>query len=87
MFRSALCSPFAPAFRFRECHSIRPCIAQSLSLTEACLRENRLHGSEGGEGESPFRPLCSQRMLMFARPRLDIVEPLYIPVHLVPLSY
>jgi hypothetical protein len=23
------------------------------------VRENRLHGSEGGEGESPFRPLCS----------------------------
>ena len=22
------------------------------------MRENRLHGSEGGEGESPFRPLC-----------------------------
>ena len=31
--------------------------------------------------------LPSQRMLMFARPRLDIVEPLHIPVHLVPLSY
>ena len=38
MFRSALCSPFAPAFRFRECHSIRPCPAQSLSLTEAFLQ-------------------------------------------------
>jgi putative transposase len=25
------------------------------------VRENRLHGSEGGEGESPFRPLCSYR--------------------------
>ena len=31
--------------------------------------------------------LPSQRMLMFARPRLDIVEPLHIPVHLVSLSY
>jgi len=41
VFRSALCSPFAPAFRFRECHSIRPCTAQSLSLTEACLRDYR----------------------------------------------
>jgi hypothetical protein len=41
MFRSALCSPFAPAFRFRKCHSIRPCTAQSLSLTEACLRDYR----------------------------------------------
>jgi hypothetical protein len=42
VFRSALCSPFAPAFRCRECHSIRPCTAQSLSLTEACLRDYRL---------------------------------------------
>jgi hypothetical protein len=41
VFRSALYSPFAPAFRFRECHSIRPCTAQSLSLTEACLRDYR----------------------------------------------
>ena len=24
------------------------------------MRENRLHGSEGGEGESPFRPLSSR---------------------------
>jgi len=23
------------------------------------VRENRLHGSEGGEGESPFRPLST----------------------------
>ena len=23
------------------------------------MRENRLHGSEGGEGESPFRPLST----------------------------
>src|SRR4029453_13581825 len=30
MFRSALCPPFAPALRLRECHSIRPCTAQSL---------------------------------------------------------
>ena len=29
----------------------------------------------------------SQRMLMFARPRLDIVEPLHIPIPLVLLSY
>jgi hypothetical protein len=28
--RSALCSPFAPAFRSRECHNIRPCTVQSL---------------------------------------------------------
>jgi Amidase len=41
VFRPALCSPFAPAFRFRECHSMRPCTAQSLSLTEACLRDYR----------------------------------------------
>jgi hypothetical protein len=41
VFRSALCSPFAPAFRFRECQSIRPCPTQSLSLTEACLRNYR----------------------------------------------
>jgi hypothetical protein len=40
-FRSALCSPFAPAFRSRECHSIRPCTARSLPLTEACLRFSR----------------------------------------------
>ena len=26
------------------------------------MRENRLHGSEGGEGESPFRPLSERCM-------------------------
>jgi hypothetical protein len=41
MCRSALYSPFAPAFRSRECHKIRPCTAQSLSLTEARLRNYR----------------------------------------------
>jgi hypothetical protein len=41
MFRSGLYSRFAPAFRSRECHSIRPCIAQSLPLTEARLRNYR----------------------------------------------
>ncbi len=25
------------------------------------MRENRTHGSEGGEGESPFRPLSNSR--------------------------
>ena len=39
--RSVLCSPFAPAFRYRECHNIRPCTAQSLPLTEARLRNYR----------------------------------------------
>ena len=41
MFRSALCSLFAPAFRSRECHSIRPCTVQSLPLAEARLRNYR----------------------------------------------
>ena len=41
MCRSALYSPFAPAFRSRECHTIRPCTVQSLSLTEADLRHYR----------------------------------------------
>jgi hypothetical protein len=41
VFRSALYSPFAPAFRSRECHNIRPCTVQSLPLTEACLRNYR----------------------------------------------
>lgn len=41
MCRSGLYSQFAPAFRFRECHSIRPCIVQSLPLTEARLRNYR----------------------------------------------
>jgi hypothetical protein len=30
--------PVAPAFRCRECHSIRPCTVVSLPLTEACRR-------------------------------------------------
>jgi len=30
------------------------------------VRENRLHGSEGGEGESPFRPLSSEIIQSFA---------------------
>ena len=29
------------------------------------MRENRLHGSEGGEGESPFRPLSMGQTLSF----------------------
>lgn len=41
MCRSALYSRFAPAFRFRECHSIRPCTVRSLPLTEARLRNYR----------------------------------------------
>jgi hypothetical protein len=41
VFRSALYSPFAPAFRSRECHNNRPCTVQSLPLTEACLRNYR----------------------------------------------
>jgi len=41
MFRSALYSPLAPAFRSRECHNIRPCTVQSLPLPEACLRNYR----------------------------------------------
>ena len=41
MFRSALCSLFAPAFRSRECHIIRPCTVWSLPLTEARLRHYR----------------------------------------------
>ncbi len=32
--------------------------AQGNHRLESRVRENRLHGSEGGEGESPFRPLC-----------------------------
>jgi len=35
VFRSALYSPFAPAFRSWECHNIRPCTGESLPLTEA----------------------------------------------------
>ena len=41
MFRSALCSLFAPTFRYRECHIIRPCTVRSLPLTEARLRDYR----------------------------------------------
>ena len=41
MFRSALYSPFAPAFRYRQCHTLRPCTVQSRSLTEARLRNDR----------------------------------------------
>jgi hypothetical protein len=33
--------PVAPAFRCRECHSIRPCTVVSLPLTEACRRVSR----------------------------------------------
>ena len=40
MFRSALCSPFAPPFGFGVGCGIPPCI-QSLSLTEVCLRDYR----------------------------------------------
>jgi hypothetical protein len=36
-----LCSLFAPAFRSRECHTIRPCTVRSLPLTEARLRNYR----------------------------------------------
>ncbi len=42
MFRSALYSLFAPAFRSRECHNIRPCTVQSLPLTEARLQDYRI---------------------------------------------
>ncbi len=69
--RCALYSLFAPAFRSRECHTIAPCTVASLLLSEACLRENRLHGSEGGEGESPFRPLSISLM---AHPGLCNIE-------------
>ena len=31
------------------------------------MRENRLHGSEGGEGESPFRPLSTGAMSPIGR--------------------
>ena len=41
MFRSALCSLLAPAFRSRECHTIRPCTVLRLPLTEARLRDCR----------------------------------------------
>jgi hypothetical protein len=41
MFRSALCSLFAPAFRSQECHTIRPCTVRRLPLTEARLRHYR----------------------------------------------
>jgi hypothetical protein len=41
VFRSALYSPLAPAFRSRERHNIRPCPVQRLPLTEARLRNYR----------------------------------------------
>jgi hypothetical protein len=31
------------------------------------VRENRLHGSEGGEGESPFRPLFRGKLSHYQR--------------------
>ena len=31
---------------------------------ESRVRENCTHGSEGGEGESPFRPLCAPAMAL-----------------------
>ena len=63
VFRSALCSPFAPAFRFRECHSIRPCTAQSLlphRSLPAGLPHKPLHtvlhhlGIEGHQARGPW---------------------------------
>ena len=33
------------------------------------MRENRLHGSEGGEGESPFRPLSTLRFRRGEQPQ------------------
>src|SRR4029453_16034435 len=41
VFRCALYSLFAPAFRSRECHMIPPCTVVRLPLTEACLRNCR----------------------------------------------
>src|SRR6516162_9167868 len=41
VFRCALCSLFAPAFRSRECHIIPPCTVVRLPLTEDCLRDYR----------------------------------------------
>ena len=31
------------------------------------MRENRTHGSEGGDGESRFRPLSEQRLIIDAQ--------------------
>ena len=31
------------------------------------MRENRTHGSEGGDGESRFRPLSEQRVVIDAQ--------------------
>jgi hypothetical protein len=41
MFRSALCSLFAPTFRYWECHNTRPCTVWNLPLAEARLRDYR----------------------------------------------
>ena len=40
------------------------------------MRENRLHGSEGGEGESPFRPLSNPNIqrIMASLAQKDITQ-------------
>ena len=42
------------------------------------MRENRTHGSEGGEGESPFRPLS-----VFAQSRKPAARPVYCSVRIM----
>ena len=39
------------------------------------MRENRQHGSEGGEGESPFRPLSKQPLMS---PSMNHLVPFHV---------
>ena len=51
----------------------RPKIDAELeALVVHMARENRLHGSEGGEGESPFRPLSTPLSTHYASGRADV---------------